>query len=107
MATKQTYQIKQKTETLKEPRQPLAESSFGAATSSSTSNESQEPKTGLNEVSKSQETASPPIVRRLKYEMCKNWREKGNCKYGDKCLFAHGEAELTKRTSAPQTESKE
>ena len=34
--------------------------------------------------------------------MCKNWREKGNCKYGDKCLFAHGEAELTKRTTAPE-----
>jgi len=40
------------------------------------------------------------VVRRLKYEMCKNWREKGTCKYGDKCLFAHGEAELTKRSSA-------
>ena len=32
--------------------------------------------------------------------MCKNWREKGNCKYGDKCLFAHGADELTKRSSA-------
>ena len=32
--------------------------------------------------------------------MCKNWREKGNCKYGDKCLFAHGKDELTKRSSA-------
>lgn len=40
------------------------------------------------------------VVKRLKYEMCKNWREKGNCKYGDKCLFAHGADELTKRSSA-------
>ena len=40
------------------------------------------------------------MVRRLKYEMCKNWREKGTCKYGDKCLFAHGEKELTKRSTA-------
>ena len=39
------------------------------------------------------------MVRRLKYEMCKNWREKGSCKYGDKCLFAHGQGELTKRSS--------
>ncbi len=39
-------------------------------------------------------------MRRLKYEMCKNWREKGNCKYGDKCLFAHGTNELTKRSTA-------
>ena len=29
--------------------------------------------------------------------MCKNWKEKGSCKYGDKCLFAHGEHELSKR----------
>ena len=32
--------------------------------------------------------------------MCKNWREKGNCKYNEKCLFAHGADELTKRSSA-------
>ena len=32
--------------------------------------------------------------------MCKNWKDKGNCKYGDKCLFAHGTAELTKRSTA-------
>ena len=36
--------------------------------------------------------------------MCKNWRERGSCKYGDKCLFAHGEKELTKRSTAPPTE---
>jgi hypothetical protein len=32
--------------------------------------------------------------------MCKNWREKGTCRYGDKCLFAHGEHELSRRQSA-------
>lgn len=31
--------------------------------------------------------------------MCKNFREKGVCKYGDKCLFAHGDHELTRRGS--------
>ena len=31
--------------------------------------------------------------------MCKNFKEKGTCKYGEKCLFAHGEHELTKRVS--------
>lgn len=42
-------------------------------------------------------TSSPQtVVKRLKYEMCKNWREKGNCRYGDRCLFAHGTDELTK-----------
>jgi Zinc finger C-x8-C-x5-C-x3-H type (and similar) len=34
---------------------------------------------------------------RKKYEMCKNFKEKGVCKYGDKCLFAHGEHELSRR----------
>jgi hypothetical protein len=49
----------------------------------------------------------PQVVTRKKYEMCKNFREKGFCKYGDKCLFAHGDAELTKRvypTPAPLIE---
>ena len=36
---------------------------------------------------------------RKKYEMCKNWKEKGTCKYGDKCLFAHGEQELSRKSS--------
>jgi hypothetical protein len=26
--------------------------------------------------------------------LCKNFGAKGNCKYGDKCTFAHGEHEL-------------
>ena len=56
--------------------------------------------TGLSDSSdKTSSQSSQPVVRRLKYEMCKNWREKGNCKYGDKCLFAHGDHELTKRSS--------
>ena len=38
-----------------------------------------------------------PKVVRLKYEMCKNFKEKGVCKYGDRCLFAHGDHELIKR----------
>jgi hypothetical protein len=46
----------------------------------------------------------PPPVARLKYEMCKNWRTKGSCPYGDKCLFAHGETELSRRTTAPAPE---
>jgi hypothetical protein len=46
---------------------------------------------------------SPPVAR-LKYEMCKNWRTKGACPYGDKCLFAHGENEISRRTTAPVAE---
>jgi len=54
-----------------------------------------------------QQASSPPAVVRLKFEMCKNWKEKGVCKYGEKCLFAHGEKELTKRqVEPPKPESK-
>lgn len=36
-------------------------------------------------------------MARKKYEMCKNWKEKGICRYGEKCLFAHGAHELSSR----------
>jgi hypothetical protein len=39
----------------------------------------------------------------LKYEVCKNFKEKGECKYGDRCLFAHGDHELIKRGSPKET----
>lgn len=39
--------------------------------------------------------------------MCKNWREKGACRYGDKCLFAHGDHELSRRQSTENSETKE
>ena len=39
--------------------------------------------------------------------MCKNWREKGSCRYGDKCLFAHGDHELSRRQSTENSETKE
>lgn len=48
-----------------------------------------------------------PTVVRKKYEMCKNWKEKGSCRYGDKCLFAHGEMELSRKKSDTPNESKE
>ena len=38
--------------------------------------------------------------------MCKNFREKGSCKYGDRCLFAHGDHELTRRGSPNGDEPK-
>ena len=42
-------------------------------------------------------SSSTKLVVRLKYEMCKNFRETGSCKYGDRCLFAHGAHELISR----------
>ena len=44
---------------------------------------------------------------RKKYESCKNFRETGVCKYGDKCLFAHGDHELTRRGSPSESKPAE
>lgn len=51
----------------------------------------------------SESSASSGVVRK-KYEMCKNFKEKGTCKYGDRCLFAHGSHEMTKRGSENEVE---
>lgn len=48
-------------------------------------------------------TSSVKSIVRLKYEMCKNFKETGSCKYGDRCLFAHGDHELINR-APPVTE---
>lgn len=41
-------------------------------------------------------TQLPPMVssNRYKTELCRGFQESGTCKYGSKCQFAHGEAEL-------------
>jgi len=36
--------------------------------------------------------------RKHKTELCKNWELRGNCKFGDKCCFAHGRHELKSKT---------
>ncbi|CAG8682271.1 14025_t:CDS:2, partial [Gigaspora margarita] len=37
-----------------------------------------------------------------KTEMCRNWEERGSCRYGNKCQFAHSDAELRKVTHHPK-----
>lgn len=41
--------------------------------------------------------------------LCKNWEEFGSCKYGDRCVFAHGENELnvSKRNVSQKEPNKE
>ena len=34
------------------------------------------------------------IDRKYKRDICKNWRDTGVCKFGDACLYAHGEDEM-------------
>jgi len=37
-----------------------------------------------------------------KTELCRSWEEKGTCRYGPKCQFAHGEDEIRKVTRHPK-----
>ncbi|THH32355.1 hypothetical protein EUX98_g1872 [Antrodiella citrinella] len=37
-----------------------------------------------------------------KTELCRSWEEKGSCRYGSKCQFAHGEDELRKVQRHPK-----
>ena len=38
---------------------------------------------------------------KFKTEICKNWQN-GDCKFGSKCIFAHGSEELTEKKHLPQ-----
>jgi tristetraprolin len=40
-----------------------------------------------------------------KTELCRSWEEKGSCRYGAKCQFAHGEEELRKVSRHPKVRS--
>jgi tristetraprolin len=40
-----------------------------------------------------------------KTELCRSWEEKGSCRYGGKCQFAHGEDELRKVSRHPKASS--
>ncbi|KAB5592624.1 Zinc finger protein [Ceratobasidium theobromae] len=37
-----------------------------------------------------------------KTELCRSWEEKGSCRYGPKCQFAHGEEEIRKVSRHPK-----
>lgn len=47
---------------------------------------------------------TPPMVssNRYKTELCRGFQETGSCKYGSKCQFAHGEAELKRLYRHPK-----
>ena len=40
-----------------------------------------------------------------KTELCRSWEEKGTCRYGPKCQFAHGEDEIRKVSRHPKVVS--
>ena len=41
-----------------------------------------------------------------KTELCRSWEEKGSCRYGPKCQFAHGEEEIRKVQRHPKVSHK-
>ena len=41
---------------------------------------------------------------KYKQELCKNWSEVGYCRYGQRCRFAHGEADLQIKVDDPFAE---
>lgn len=49
-------------------------------------------------------SASSDSGRNYKTEMCNKWLERGECPYGNKCQFAHGESEL--RSGAKHLDSR-
>ncbi|PCH33380.1 hypothetical protein WOLCODRAFT_21971 [Wolfiporia cocos MD-104 SS10] len=60
---------------------------------------------GANGTSPSQSSGPSSNNRKLglyKTELCRSWEEKGSCRYGAKCQFAHGEEELRKVTRHPK-----
>jgi len=45
-----------------------------------------------------------PVINAARYktELCRSYSENGYCRYGDKCQFAHGVAELRATTRHPR-----
>jgi hypothetical protein len=50
---------------------------------------------------RSSPTPKPKTSEKHKTEMCKNMLERGFCKYGDSCMYAHSEAERRNPTKVP------
>jgi len=50
-------------------------------------------------------TAAKVNTSRYKTELCRPFGENGHCKYGDKCQFAHGDAELRQIPRHPKYKS--
>jgi hypothetical protein len=71
---------------------PLSANSYGSPPGSATSQNG-------NSVGPS---ANNRKLGLYKTELCRSWEEKGSCRYGPKCQFAHGEDEIRKVTRHPK-----
>ncbi|KAI8995385.1 hypothetical protein BD414DRAFT_239521 [Trametes punicea] len=57
---------------------------------------------GTNNSTGSGPSANNRKLGLYKTELCRSWEEKGSCRYGAKCQFAHGEEELRKVQRHPK-----
>mmetsp|Transcript_18440 Transcript_18440/g.47490 ORF Transcript_18440/g.47490 Transcript_18440/m.47490 type:complete len:447 (-) Transcript_18440:91-1431(-) len=71
-----------------------AASATTATTSSATGN-----RVSQHGKSSSSSSSANPL---FKTELCKSFRDKGTCPYGNRCQFAHGESELRTRNRHPR-----
>ncbi|KAJ5070654.1 mRNA decay activator protein zfp36l1 [Anaeramoeba ignava] len=83
----------------------LIENQLESPNQNSYSNEEQFPSQILSKSPKKKKKQKkvkqqPPSL--YKTELCRSWEEKGFCKYGNKCQFAHGYHELRSVTRHPK-----
>lgn len=71
------------------PLKMVINSTFTPSTTSSDNTSEESAK-----VSKNGQTEQKVDEAKYKTEMCKNWIETNQCRYGNKCQFAHGKEEL-------------
>lgn len=76
---------------LTEKKQHLLETSQGEADYQPNQSDT---KKSTDPTQATKKEAAPKVNKRKKYELCKNFSDQGECKYGEKCLFAHGKHEL-------------
>ncbi|CAG8477142.1 10330_t:CDS:2 [Diversispora eburnea] len=67
--------------------------------SSSSSSSSQNTRRDGNEVDNEKEQKKAALY---KTEMCRNWEERGSCRYGSKCQYAHSPVELREVAHHPK-----
>jgi len=74
----------------------------GSCHSSASSTTSSSSSSNTSSSAASQQQQSKVNTSRYKTELCRPFSEHGTCKYGDKCQFAHGQAELRSVTRHPK-----
>jgi len=90
------HQIAPQTTQAQNPQTPFTSPSSTTTTPPTSSPSSTTTTTAADVLAKTQEQQQHEVTKQSLYktEVCRSWVEKGTCKYGHKCQFAHGEDEL-------------